>query len=167
MDGYDIRHKVFSGISNEKSDLKIEIDLTPEPEAEDAVWAGLNEQNKGYASWEEDVSFSVFLRDPVGNVLGGVIAKAGRGWLHVRGLWVDSSLRGQGYGARLMAVAEAEGVKLGCHSAYLNTFSFQARPFYEGCGYEVFGTLDDFPEGHQRFFMRKSLCKGPGRKTRL
>jgi iron complex outermembrane receptor protein len=51
----------------------------------------------------------------------------------------------------------AIGRKRGCHSAYLDTFSFQAKPFYERCGYEVFGVLEDFPKGHQRFFMRKSL----------
>jgi GNAT superfamily N-acetyltransferase len=86
-----------------------------------------------------------------------VLAKAGRGWLHVGQLWVHTGLRGRGYGRQLMEAAEAEGRRLGCHSAYLDTFSFQARPFYEGCGYEVFGVLDRFPDEHQRFFMRKGL----------
>jgi len=45
----------------------------------------------------------------------------------------------------------------GCTAAHLDTFSFQARPFYESLGYEVFGTLDDYPQGHQRFFMKKTL----------
>lgn len=66
-------------------------------------------------------------------------------------------MRGQGYGTKLMAAAEAEARRRGCRDAYLDTFSFQARPFYERCGYEVFGTLEDFPTGHQRFVMRKSL----------
>lgn len=84
-------------------------------------------------------------------------ARAGRGWLRIGTLWVDARLRGQGYGRQLMAAAEAEGRQRGCHSAYLDTFSFQAPAFYERCGYEVFGTLEAFPGGHTRFFMRKSL----------
>jgi hypothetical protein len=45
-------------------------------------------------------------------------------------------------------------------AAYLDTFSHQARPFYEEFGYVVFGTLDDFPKGHARFSMRKRLDNG-------
>jgi GNAT superfamily N-acetyltransferase len=56
-----------------------------------------------------------------------------------------------------MAAAEEEARRRGCHHALLDTFDFQARSLYERLGYEVFGTLDDFPRGHQRFFMRKAL----------
>ena len=45
----------------------------------------------------------------------------------------------------------------GCTYAHLDTFSFQARPFYEALGYEVFGILDDYPPGHHKFFMKKAL----------
>jgi hypothetical protein len=40
---------------------------------------------------------------------------------------------------------------------FLSTFSFQARPFYERFGYEVFGELPDYPEGHSLYFMKKML----------
>jgi hypothetical protein len=35
----------------------------------------------------------------------------------------------------------------------LDTFEFQARGFYEKLGFELFGTLDDHPVGHCRFFL--------------
>jgi hypothetical protein len=40
----------------------------------------------------------------------------------------------------------------------LDTFSFQARGFYEKLGYCVFGTLDDYPPGHSRFYLTKRLA---------
>jgi hypothetical protein len=41
----------------------------------------------------------------------------------------------------------------------LSTFSFQARPFYEKLGYEVFATLEDCPVGHCEYFLRKQLAE--------
>lgn len=140
--------------------MKIAIEITPAPMDEQVVWRGLRHHNEQYVSGAGDTTFAVFLRDQQGTICGGILAKAGRGWLHINALWVDPSAQGQGYGTQLMAAAEAEALRRGCHSAYLDTFSFQARPFYERCGYEVFGTLDDFPAGHQRFFMRKALHPG-------
>ena len=46
--------------------------------------------------------------------------------------------------------------------AWLDTYDFQARPFYERHGYAVFGELDGFPNGHRRWFMRKRLDGSAG-----
>ena len=56
-----------------------------------------------------------------------------------------------------MEMLENAGQERGCRYAY--TFSFQARPFYESLGYEVFCTLEDYPPGHRRFFMKKALVQ--------
>jgi hypothetical protein len=39
----------------------------------------------------------------------------------------------------------------------LDTFSFQAPDFYKQHGYQVFGELQDFPSGHQRYYLKKQL----------
>jgi hypothetical protein len=38
---------------------------------------------------------------------------------------------------------------------FLDTFSFQARGFYEKLGYRAVGVLDNHPAGHQHYFMTK------------
>jgi ribosomal protein S18 acetylase RimI-like enzyme len=100
---------------------------------------------------------NMLLRNDRGEILGGVIAIAWGGWLAISNVWVDEALRGKGWATRLMDQAEAMGREKGCRWACLDTHSFQARPFYEKRGYEVFGTLDDYPAGHQKFFLRKKL----------
>ena len=99
----------------------------------------------------------LFLRNERGETLGGLLGSIWGGWLHISYLWVDEAVRGRGCATRLMDQAEAYARERGCHSVDLDTHSFQARPFYEQRGYEVFGTLDDYPKGHKKFFLRKKL----------
>lgn len=39
----------------------------------------------------------------------------------------------------------------------LDTFDFQAKNFYIKQGYEIFGILDNCPEGHKRYYMKKNI----------
>jgi GNAT superfamily N-acetyltransferase len=108
----------------------------------------------GRAEWYP-VAF--FLRDESGEVLGGLLGDIWADWLHVRTLAIAAPARGRGFGRELMQRAELYAVERGCTDAFLDTFSFQARPFYEKLGYRVFGMLEDHPAGHQHYFMRKQL----------
>lgn len=137
--------------------MRIQLEENPTAADRQIIWDGLRAHNEVYTSGAGDSMLNLFLRDERGAVMGGLFAKAGRGWLHIITLWIDPSLRGQGYGAQLLTTAEAEGMRRGCHSAYLDTFSFQAPNFYVKCGYKIFGTLNAFPDEHQRFFMRKTF----------
>ena len=98
-----------------------------------------------------------FVKSERGETLGGVLGSIWGGWLQIAYLWIDDSVRGKDWGTRLMDQAETYGREHGCHSVTLDTHSFQARPFYESRGYEVFGTLDDYPKGHKKFFLKKKL----------
>ena len=55
-----------------------------------------------------------------------------------------------------MAQAEVRARERGCHSARLETFSFQALGFYEKLGYQDFARLG-YPPDHHKHFMRKRL----------
>jgi len=99
----------------------------------------------------------VFIRNRENRVVGGVIGHVFGGWLYVSLLWVEESLRNKGNGGRLLRMIESEAVKLGCKYAHLDTYSFEARPFYEKHGYTLFATLDNYPEGHCKHFLKKTL----------
>jgi len=78
-------------------------------------------------------------------------------WLYVDLMWVWEDLRGQGFGQRLLSLAEEKARERGARHAYLDTFSFQAPCFYQNFGYQEFGRLEDFPAGHTRYFLTKEL----------
>lgn len=98
-----------------------------------------------------------FVRDDDGRLVAGIACHTQFGWLCIEKLWVDLAARGRHLGSRLLAAAEREAARRGCEAAWVDTFSFQARPFYEAHGYELFGELTDFPPGHSRYFLRKRL----------
>ena len=95
-------------------------------------------------------------------LLGGVAGYTQYGWFSVDHLWVADDRRGTGLGSRLLAAAETEARRRGCHSVRLDTYSFQARPFYEAQGYVLFGELDHYPDEHAKYFLAKRLDPGLG-----
>jgi ribosomal protein S18 acetylase RimI-like enzyme len=101
----------------------------------------------------------ITIRDEQGQLLGGLVADTYWGWLDIDDLWLHESLRGLGYGRKLMAMAETEALARGCLHAFVRTFSFQARGFYEQLGYRVVGRLDDYPPGESFFWLRKEISR--------
>lgn len=97
------------------------------------------------------------VQTPDQDIVGGVLGLTYWDWFYIELMWVKDELRGQGYGRRLMTIAEDEARKRGVKNAYLDTFSFQAPTFYKKLGYKVFGELQNFPPGHTRYFLQKQL----------
>jgi GNAT superfamily N-acetyltransferase len=95
------------------------------------------------------------IRNDDGSVAGGFWGCTVFRWLHVQMLFVPEKLRGRGVGSALMAAAEAAARERGCCGAHVDTFSFQAAPFYRKLGFTLFGVLEDFPPGYDRLFLRK------------
>lgn len=122
-------------------------------ELEKALYAH-NRAVTEHASWQA-VMFA--LRDRAEALQGGLAGYLWGGWLHITMLWVHESARGQGFGAQLLAAAEAHALEHACTDAYLSTFDFQAPEFYCARGYQTFGELPDCPRGHAYYFMRKRL----------
>lgn len=114
----------------------------------------VNFARTGISTWHP-VGF--FLRNSLGEILGGVTGHVWAGWVHVNFLWVTEMLRGQGNGNRLMDAAESFAVERGAANATLETMSYQAPGFYQKRGYVVFGQLEDYPTGHTKFYLRKKL----------
>jgi GNAT superfamily N-acetyltransferase len=127
----------------------------------DAEWGtigqAVNEYNIQRTGGYQSQSLCFVLHSPDREIVGGVIGSTYWDWLYIDLLWVKEDLRGCGYGHRLLTAAEQEARQRGAKNAYLDTFSFQAPDFYEQHGYQVFGTLEDFPTGHQRYFLTKLL----------
>jgi GNAT superfamily N-acetyltransferase len=128
---------------------------------DDAVWnavgGGIYNFNTQQVGESKEHRLCFVLYAPDQEIVGGVIGETYWGWLYISLMWVKEELRGRGYGQRLLEHAEDEAQRRGVKNVYLDTFSFQAPNFYKQHGYHVFGELQNFPPGHQRYFLTKQL----------
>ena len=78
--------------------------------------------------------FVFHILDDAGKPVGGAVGHGSFGWVFVELLFVPETLRGQGAGTKLMQQIEDFARQHNMVGIWLDTFSFQALPFYEKLG---------------------------------
>ncbi|ABY43667.1 GNAT family N-acetyltransferase [Bacillus mycoides] len=98
----------------------------------------------------EKISFIV--KNEKEEIVGGITAITFWHHLHIDFLWISEEYRYEGYGNK-----EEFTIKKECRLINLNTFSFQAPNFYKKHGYKVIGVSEDYPKGHNHYYLEKRL----------
>jgi GNAT superfamily N-acetyltransferase len=135
--------------------LRLTLETAPVPADSQVVLDGLRAFNVDVIGPPNIEPVAVFVRDASGRVLGGLLGEIKWRWLYVAKLWLSDELRGEGLGTRLLERAEQHAWRQGCLGVHLSTFEYQALPFYEKLGYEVFGVLEGYPPGYKQHHLRK------------
>ncbi|MFA0085427.1 GNAT family N-acetyltransferase [Vibrio sp. 10N.261.51.F12] len=138
----------------------MDITITTNPSAQDVkdIRDGVIQHNLSKLGEVFFTDFACFTYYADGTKSGGLTGEILGQWLSIKFLWVDSESKGQGIGSELLRQAEQFALEHNCHSSLLDTFSFQARPFYERHGYQVEMTLRQHPiSTSERYFMTKTL----------
>jgi GNAT superfamily N-acetyltransferase len=142
-------------------ELTFETTETPDPEDVAFIGSSLAAFNDAEVGPADRRTIAVQVRDGEGGIVAGLWGYTAWGWLYVQWLWVAETVRGQGVAGRMLAAAEEEALRRGCHGALIDTFSTKAETLYKRHGYEVFGVLPDFPVGRSRLFLQKRLAPVP------
>lgn len=106
---------------------------------------------------ERDKEFSIFLKNDLGKVFGGIQAFLDSESIYIDAMWVDRNLQKKGYGTKLLKAAEQEAINKGCAFSLVDTWDFQAETFYLKNGYERIGEVKNYWHGHAKIFLRKKL----------
>ncbi|WP_225783209.1 N-acetyltransferase [Xenophilus sp. Marseille-Q4582] len=136
---------------------RIELTDAPPDAARQVLINGLVAYNQARTGIADHRPLALLVYGDDGQVAGGPRGRTAYGWLFVELLFVPESLRGRGVGRALLTQAEDEARARGAVGAWLDTFGFQARPFYERLGYRVFGEIKDYPPGFSRYYLAKRL----------
>lgn len=137
------------------SPFTVAIDEHPQPADQQVVQDGLRAFNTAVIGDGNERPISCFVRDARGRTVGGLVGHVRWRWLYVAKLWLPDAVRGHGVGSRVMAAIEEYAWSHDCLGVYLDTFEYQALPFYQKLGYELYGTLDGYPPGYRQFYLRK------------
>lgn len=122
------------------------------------IWDGIEGFTQPIVGPTGRHELSFLLCDQTGELNGGVQGNYDNfGWLWIDSLWVGKSFRGLGYGIELLNRIETEAIKNGATRSHLTSFSYQAADFYVKQGYEVFGELENYSQGHSRYWLKKAL----------
>lgn len=113
---------------------------------------------------KEFISINKIIKNEKGEIIAGILSRM-YCWncLFVDTLFVDEIYRGQGLGEKLLKEVEKIAINQGCELIHLDTFDFQAKDFYLKYGYEIFGVLEDCPQGHCRYYLKKKVRKNARR----
>ena len=136
---------------------KIIIDYAPSQADNDAVMEGLISFNERIIDVPRDKKFSVFLKNDLAEIVGGIQAHFDAESIYIEVLWVDERLRKKGYGKQLLDTAEQEAIKQGCKFSIVDTFDFQAEGFYLKNGYKAMGEIKKYWHEHSILFLKKIL----------
>jgi GNAT superfamily N-acetyltransferase len=140
-----------------KKKVKVILGKDPNPKDFETIASGLRAHHKECGHVRDEKKFSMILKDDKGDTVGGIITTCFWGRMRIDQIWVEKSLRKQGWGRKMLEKAEKQAIKLGCHAAHTDTFEWQAIQFYKKCGYEVFAKLDDYPIGYKLYYFSKKL----------
>jgi GNAT superfamily N-acetyltransferase len=139
------------------NDHTIEVSDQDLPEERALIEAALRAYNTRAAPPANYLPLHITLKDCAGAVIGGLVGHSSYEWLFISVLIVPVDFRGQGLGRELMEQAEQIARARKLTGIWLDTFDFQARPFYEKLGFTVFGQLKDHPRGISQYWLQKRL----------
>ncbi|MEQ1491594.1 MAG: GNAT family N-acetyltransferase, partial [Terricaulis sp.] len=95
------------------------------------IASGVRAFNESRAGSSRASALAILLKDGCGQTVGGLWGRTSYGWLFVELLFVPEALRGRRYGAQLIEAAERAAKARNCHAVWLDTYDFQAVPFYQ------------------------------------
>jgi GNAT superfamily N-acetyltransferase len=137
--------------------LNFDIEHHWDEQSSQVVMNGLKAFNLPFIGADQPQKLAIIVRNEQQEIIGGLLGETKWNWMYIGWVWITEKYRMHGIGRKLMGDAENEARTMGCDHTHLTTLDFQAKVFYEKLGYEVFAALEDFPQGHTRFMMKKRI----------
>ena len=137
---------------------RFELTENPPPDAFQKIWAPLLRFNEHAVGTANARTLAILLKEPTTDeLIGGLWGRSLWASLYIDMMFVPETLRGNGIGTSLLRQAEQEAIRRGCRNMWTETYAFQARPFYEKLGFNIFVVWTVPRPSFPRFFLKKDI----------
>lgn len=134
----------------EKTDAQLTI-----PKVNALLQAHQLEMDMGVSTPKVQHTFSATDGD---DYLGGLVCHITDQTMHIEMLALAPEARGKSIGTQLVKTCLNFAKEEGVIAVTVSTLEFQAKDFYLGLGFEIFGQLDDVPfKGTRKYFFVKRV----------
>ena len=135
-----------------------EIDHTPQNKDIEFLIEKLTSFNKKHLTDIARVPIALWYKNEKGEIIGGISGNTFGKWLRIKYMWVEESVQFSGVGSHLLLKIEEEAANRNCQFSFVDTYDFQARPFYLKNGYVEIFSLQEYPISGKRHFFTKNIC---------
>lgn len=121
---------------------------------------------KSACSVKTEDPYAIFIISDNGKIIAGAIGtiveyKQRGKCCKTSAVWVDKQERGHGLGTKLMDELSHYATNKGCTFIQLETYEWQAKAFYDKCGFITVATTPNVQKmrGQEQYYMRKTVQK--------
>lgn len=138
--------------------MNLEIDDSPSESDIQFLLSQLAEFNKKYIEVKTRVPLAIWCKNEKQEVIGGATGNTFGKWLEIKYLWVEESQRKNKVGTTIIQKIEEVAKARGCCYVFVDTYDFQAKPFYLKNGYTEAFVLSEYPLTGKRYYLTKNIC---------
>ncbi len=137
--------------------MELEIDIAPTEKDIDELKNALTQFNLSHIEVTKREPIAIWCRNEGNEKIGGISGNTFGEWLEVKYLWVSENYRKQNIGTTLLLKMEEVAKSRGCCKASVDTYDFQAKPFYEKNGFKTVLSLEDYPKSGRKYYLIKKI----------
>lgn len=143
----------------------VKIQLNEDKEFEKQIGEQLHQFNRKNCEYIKNNSDEKYIDTKVYNIavynkeelIGGATGFIRCAWYFLEQLWIKEEYRKSGIGTKIIKEIEKIAKENNALGVRMETWSFQARGFYEKMGYKVYATFEDCPPGTVDYFLKKKF----------
>lgn len=134
-------------------------EINEKNEISDFIKNKLVEYNYSKIGKYEKYSFNIYSQSLEGEIISGATGEIVSRICYVRYLWTNEKYRGKGFASKMIKELSKKIYEKKCKWIQVETLEFQAKKFYEKCGFVTIASMPSCFDNIEEYILRLKLLK--------